>query len=86
MSTPAARKPVPNERGTCSSCGAAIIWVVMYPSGARMPLDAKPIGGLIKIELGFPDTGHARGKDSEPLYLSHFATCPNAAQHRKARK
>jgi hypothetical protein len=82
----AARKPVPSEPGTCKSCGAAIVWVVMFPSGARMPLDAKPLRGLIRIELGVPDTGHSRGKEAEPLHLSHFATCPNAAQHRKAKK
>jgi hypothetical protein len=81
----AARKPVPTERGTCRSCGAPIIWVVMYPSGKRMPLDARPLAGLITIELGVPDTGHSRGPDEEPLYRSHFATCPQAAQHRKDR-
>lgn len=76
----------PTEQGTCSSCGAAIYWVVMYPSGKRMPLDAKPVAGLISVEIGKPDTGRMRGKMHEPLYLSHFATCPNANQHRKDRK
>lgn len=68
------------ERSTCRSCGAPIVWVVMFPSGKRMPLDAKPISGLIRVEPGSPPTGHAYG---EQRYLSHFATCPNAAQHRK---
>jgi len=76
----------PTERGKCTSCGADIYWVVMYPSGKRMPLDVKPVAGLIKVEIGVPDTGHMRGQDDELLYLSHFATCPNAAHHRKAGK
>lgn len=46
-------------RGTCSSCGAAIIWV-KTAAGNTMPVD--------------PETDE-----------SHFATCPNASQHRKRR-
>lgn len=42
----------------CSSCGAAIYWVVTHRA-RRMPLDADG--------------------------TSHFATCPDAAQHRGAR-
>jgi hypothetical protein len=75
----------PTESAACRSCGAAIYWVVMYPSGKRMPIDAKPVAGLIRVEIGVPDTGHMRGKDAEELFVSHFATCPNADKHRKAK-
>lgn len=60
------------------------------PSGARMPLDPEPVpdGNLLarrdstgqlqvrqRVNQAWPDEHPAR---------SHFATCPNAGQHRKA--
>lgn len=58
-------------------------------SGARMPIDFEPhpdgtihvVGkrGTVLTE-GALDRVRALGQN---LYLSHFATCPNAAQHRK---
>lgn len=60
----------------CKSCGASIDWVTMKESGKAMPLDSKPIDVVIKVDEKY---GHmAKG------YISHFATCPNAAAHRKA--
>lgn len=62
---------------TCRSCGAAIVWAVTA-AGKRMPLDAKPERRLVR-----------EGRQEPPLvvvtdtYTSHFATCPNADQHRK---
>ncbi len=64
------------ETSKCRSCGAPIVWVVMRPSGKKMPLDAKPV---TRIVLNLDDD---RGEVRD-TYLSHFATCPNAAQHRK---
>lgn len=61
----------------CRSCGAPIVWVVMRPSGKRMPLDAKPEK---RITLDMIDPGVAEMTDT---FVSHFATCPNAAAHRK---
>jgi hypothetical protein len=78
-------RSIPTERGTCRSCGAPIYWVVMFPSGKRMPIDVKPVAGLLTVEIGEPDTGHVWNAD-EPLYRSHFSSCPNAAQHRKPRR
>jgi hypothetical protein len=53
-----------------------------------MPLDEKPIvGGNIMLStdrktiLTILKTRHTENPD--PLYVSHFATCPNAAKHRK---
>lgn len=73
----------------CRSCGAAIIWATM-PSGKKNPLDAEP--SLIgNVRLGDGGTAaplrdaeilKAR-EDGEALYISHFATCQNAAQHRR---
>jgi hypothetical protein len=63
----------------CRSCGAPILWVVMRASGKRMPLDAKP-EKRITLVAADPDTVVGQVTDA---YTSHFATCPDAAQHRK---
>lgn len=66
---------------TCRSCGAEILWAVTA-NGKRMPLDAQPVPGLFAIR-DLP--GHDPEATSPPIsvYRSHFATCPNADQHRK---
>lgn len=52
-----------------------------------MPLDAEPAErptGLYQL-LEQPDqTFLAFSAAGMPVYISHFATCPNADQHRKA--
>ena len=65
-------KPNP---GTCSTCGAAILWV-RTEGGKAMPLDAEP---QKRVVLG-ARTGLAHVLDT---YVSHFSTCPQAAQHRR---
>jgi len=52
----------------CKSCGAEIEWL-KTKNGKSMPVDAEPI--MIET-TGAPIQG----------YKSHFATCPNANQHR----
>lgn len=55
----------------CRSCGAAIIWL-STKAGKTMPTDAsrvKPHDTLFDYEQ----------------HTSHFATCPNAAAHRRSR-
>lgn len=86
-----ALKPHPDAK-PCGSCGAPIFFarVLLTQSGdgppdARganlAPFDAVPQMRAIQVD-GIPSDG--------PLvslvrtYVSHFATCPNAAQHRKA--
>jgi hypothetical protein len=66
---------------TCRSCGAAIIWAETV-NGKKMPLDADPAerpNGLFRLE-----GDKAISVSGEPVYISHFVTCPNAAQHRRA--
>ena len=77
---------------TCSSCGAGIIWL-RTPAGKWMPANEGLVpykqsgkgtrfvvddrGNMIRCELefeGFP-TGMAR--------IPHWATCPNAAKHKR---
>jgi len=59
----------------CKSCDADIIWVRMN-SGKPMPLDAKPEKRVVQ-NIGSPVYRVA------DAYISHFVTCPNAAQHRR---
>ena len=76
----------------CRSCGAEIIWI-KTPSGKNMPCDAKPISFRLDTHNGdlllvTPDGKVARGSfdpAAEKIgYTSHFATCPNASQHRRS--
>lgn len=59
---------------SCKSCGAPIKWVQMKESGKAMPLDDKPLSVVVETEEGWV-VKQAR--------QSHFATCPDAAAHRK---
>lgn len=63
----------------CSSCGAEILWGVNPSTGKRVPLSVKSmekrfIYGLASQTVLMTET-----------YLSHFADCPQAAQHRRER-
>jgi hypothetical protein len=60
---------------TCKGCGAEIIWTYTE-AGKRIPLDAKPEKRFVWENV--PD--QYRLKDT---YVSHFATCPKAAEFRK---
>ncbi len=64
----------------CKSCGASIIWV-KSATHRDMPLDAEPKQGLI---IRKRDGMHPVAVMTD-VYRSHFATCPNADQHRKKR-
>ena len=64
----------------CSSCEASIIWV-KSEANRDMPLDAEPTRGLVIRK----DDGMLPVAVMTDVYRSHFATCPNAAQHRSNR-
>lgn len=82
----------------CRSCKAPMLWVTL-PSGKRNPLDAEPSpdGNILLLELqdrgGRPwrlatvvqnDDLLAEARElGVPLYRSHFATCPDAEEHRR---
>lgn len=70
----------------CRSCDAPIIWA-LTPSGRKVPLDAEPSpeGNLRVYDINNPTVAYLRPTDREaakaggqPLYISHFATCPQA--------
>lgn len=80
------------EQCRTETCQAPIIWA-RTKTGKSMPFDAQPSqGGTFRVlrRQGFTYGLVVRGKDlqraradSEPLYTSHFATCPAAPDWRK---
>lgn len=68
----------------CQSCGAPIFFAATG-TGKRIPLDAEPTedGNIVILDgeaCVIPKGTYLAGK---PQYRSHFATCPNAARHRR---
>ena len=78
----------------CKSCGTEIKWIKTI-SGRNMPVDAEAISFVQGGEELFVTEGGSvihgtRVTGDPPLnvrtgYISHFATCPHASQHRKWR-
>ena len=78
----------------CRSCGAEIKWIRTF-SGKNMPVNAEMIHFFPKsgekTELFVTEDGAVvhgvRAEEDQKFthigYISHFATCPNADQHRK---
>ena len=54
----------------CRSCNAEIVWF-STKGGKLIPVDA--------------ETYHGETKYDSTVHRSHFATCPNADQHRKVK-
>ncbi len=81
------------KKSKCSSCGAEILWV-KTEAGRSMPLDIAPVANG-NVSIGGDDvaTYHSKAQLIEAakdnllptLYISHFATCPHAQQHRKGK-
>lgn len=86
-----------SDLGTCLSCGARFLWA-RTPAGKLMPveLDRRPAGDVTANVAAYRNAAggaFARVlKDGEVpdghewRTISHFAVCPAAEQHRKARK
>jgi hypothetical protein len=70
-----------SEPSKCRSCGAAIVWATTS-TGKQAPFDAKPIATTDLKPIG---DGTYLASNTMRGYVSHFATCPNAAQHRRTR-
>lgn len=65
----------------CGSCRKPIIWTITE-AGRRMPVDAEPVGKVTVLVRNPEDPGTPISKQRD-AYVSHFATCISAAQHRK---
>lgn len=67
----------------CRSCGAPILWGVT-DQGRRMPLD--PTAMSEGVRFTFTEGVLIERVEGELFgHVSHFATCPNAAEHRRPR-
>jgi len=74
----------------CSSCNALVVFAQNPKTLITMPIDANPVaGGNIRLTErvgGLPlaeVVSRTLAFGRTDLRLSHFATCPNAAAHRK---
>lgn len=72
----------------CRSCGASIEWARSATSGRPVPLDPDPAErGNVVVErdsAGELWATTVAGDQAGPgLRVSHFATCPQAHQHRR---
>jgi hypothetical protein len=69
----------------CRSCGADIAWA-LTTNGKRIPVDVEPAeNGNIRLRrvAGQVLADVVKPGSERPLRVSHFATCPDAARHRK---
>lgn len=62
----------------CRSCGAPLLWAVTE-RGKRMPLSAASEERRFVVT----ENGGETACSSQLTYLSHWAECPNADNHRK---
>ena len=75
---------------TCRSCNAKIIWAKTL-AGKAIPIDAKPQpAGNIHLNRGVAiyltdEEQKILREEGTTFHVAHFATCPNAAQHRRKR-
>lgn len=74
----------------CKSCGAPVFWA-HTSNGTVIPLDADTMGrpldspeGNLQI-LGGEVVVVGQLERGVSRHISHFSTCPNAAQHRRKR-
>jgi ssDNA-binding Zn-finger/Zn-ribbon topoisomerase 1 len=78
----------------CRGCGASIVWL-QTANGKMIPCDPNPIGyreregarGKILTRAGkIVSCDFTNNPGVETGYMPHFATCPKAADFKKARK
>ena len=72
----------------CSTCKRPIRWA-LTEEGRRIPLDPEPERRMVVLGQRKDPTGGGGLIDqvgSRPTFVTHFATCPNADQHRKTRR
>ena len=77
----------------CRSCGELILWILLGSKDPEKPARPHPVDAVPKLDgnIQLRTEGSKRvGRiiprvDGGRLYVSHFATCPNARAHRKAK-
>lgn len=68
--------------GRCRTCGASITWAEQV-NGKRHPFDGEIVA--VKIEGGLLEGQRVIEHVDTSITTSHFATCPDAATHRRPR-
>lgn len=66
----------------CSSCGRPIFWAET-DSGKKIPIDATPLGAGLPGNVVLCDGMAKVVRRGSGTHITHFVTCPNAAEHRK---
>ena len=74
----------------CKSCARPMRWVTNRLSGRKMPVDFDPHedGNVVVDANDRADVYRATPTEipaGSTLHFSHFATCPNADEHRRRR-
>lgn len=80
----------------CGSCDAPIVWASTH-AGRNMPLDAQPCAEPTSLRAWRDPAGTIHVRDIDGIgsteipadarnATSHFATCPNAGQHRRKKQ
>lgn len=73
--------PIAEERiVACKSCAKPIRWIRTQERDKPMPVDARRISVMVPTQSRRSGTPVAKQQWG---YTSHFATCPDAAEHRK---
>lgn len=73
------------SRSRCRSCHAEILWCATV-TGKRIPINAKPVqGGNIRLDGECDCIVAVIVAPGAGTHTSHFATCPHAGLHRKAK-
>jgi hypothetical protein len=68
----------------CRTCRGAVIWAATVNTFKRIALNVEPVfGGNIDLRNGVAYV--VAPVADVKRYVSHFATCPQAAQHRRLR-
>jgi hypothetical protein len=66
----------------CRTCKRPIVWAITA-TGKRIPLDPEPVkGGNLRLVDG---RALAARDEPGPRFVTHFATCPFASEHRRPR-
>jgi hypothetical protein len=72
----------------CRTCHAEIVWA-WTRNGSRIPLDVDPVpGGNLTVDTssGGPVVTYVDADPAVVRHVSHYATCPDAAEHRHANR
>jgi len=71
------------SHGRCRSCNALVLWA-KTKTGKWSPFDASPVRDGVRFVITNDDEPKAIHTKTGAGHTSHFASCPNAAQHRKS--